>query len=377
MKKKLKLKKEFKYFIFVSIILIGIIAIINLLEKNSYSVEYTKNNVDISENYYKEEESYFFEMTYNNIKYNFILKQKALSETKLIKKIEIYKEADETCLEIKSDYFKVNPQCSKGKEVVDFHLVSNDMKDKIKDYYNEQDIDEKEINNYKIYTNENNLLLWNYKGLYKLNKNDMDYIKVFNKDIYDISLAAKLNEYIIIPNYEQKYNFNEVYIININELTIDKWGLEYDISFNSRILGINDKSLFIIDEKNKIEYELVPHKQKMRIVGTNTKKGIIYDCGKELKESLTKIINDNITFKYQKDYNYIIENDTLYLSYFDSKEKIKVSNNKIDKIVNINEDIIYYISKDTLYKYDLKDGDIKIIEFSEWEFNNNNMVFIN
>lgn len=377
MKSKYKLKKEVKYILIVSIILISILIVLNLLKTKSYSVEYTRNNVDISENYLKEEESYFFELTYNKVKYNFISKQKPLSESKLIKKVKIYTEEDEICLELKSEYLTTYPQCSKGKEVIDYHLVSDKMKENLNEYYNEEESEETEINNYNIYLNEQNLLLWNYKGFYKLNKANMDYIKIFNKDIYDISLAVKINEYILIPNYEQKYNFNEVYIINTEKDTVEKWTIEHEISFDSKILGINDRSIFLLDKKNKIEYELVPHKQKMRIVGTNTKKGTLYEYGKEVKESITKIIADNREFKYQKDYIFTIKNDKLYLQYFDSKELMKISNNNIDKIVNINEDTIYYISKNTLYKYNIKDGEKKIIEYSEWEFNNNNMVFIN
>lgn len=375
--KNYKLKKEIKYILLVSILLISIIIVINLFKTKSYSVEYTKNNVDISENYIKEEETYFFELTHENIKYNFIVKQKSLSQSKLIRMVRIHKANDEVCLEIKSDYITTLPQCSKGNELIDFHLVSDEMKDNIKDYLNKIKYLDEEINNYKIYTNENNLITWNYKGLYKLTDNDMDYIKVFSKDIYDISLAVKINNYIIIPNYEQKYNFDEIYIISLDDNSIEKWKLKYDISFDSRVLGINDKSVFILDEKNKIEYELVPHKQKMRIVGTDKKKGIIYEYGKEVKESLTKIINDEITFKYQKDYKYEIINDNLYLKYYDSKGKIKVSNNIVDKIVDINKDNVYYISKNKLYKYNLEYGELLIAEFSEWEFNNNNMVFIN
>ena len=40
--------------------------------------------------------------------------------------------------------------------------------------------------------------------------------------------------------------------------------MKYDISFQSRIVGVNNKSIFLVDEKNKEMYEIVPHKKKIR-----------------------------------------------------------------------------------------------------------------
>ena len=377
MKKKLKLKKEVKYVILLLVIVLTIIIIFNLFKSKSYSVEYSKSGIDISENYLKEEKSYYFELIHNKIKYTFISKQEYINDSKLIKDINIVEDDDEVCLIIESEYITSYPLCSKNKELIDYHLVSEKLKEEINDFIKPISYSEKKLNNYTIYYENENLLLWNYKGFYKLEENDMEYIKIFTKDIYNISLATKINNYILIPNYEQKYNFNEMYLLNLEDNSVEKWKLEYEISFDSIVLGINDKSVYILDEKDKIEYELVPHKQKMRIVGTENKKGTLYEYGEEIKESITTIISENKRFKYQKDYIYSINSNNLYLTYFDSKEKIKISNESIQRIVNIDGSTIYYLTNNTLYKYNPEYGEIKLIEYSEWEFNNNNMVFIN
>ena len=131
----------------------------------------------------------------------------------------------------------------------------------------------------------------------------MNEIKLFDKDIYDIPLATKINEYILIPDYEQEYSFNRIYIINTENNKVDKWKLKYEISFDSYLLGINDKSVFILDKKNKREYELVPHKKKMRIVATKNRQAVMYNNGEIVKESMKSLLNNPHQFTYKNNYH--------------------------------------------------------------------------
>jgi hypothetical protein len=114
----------------------------------------------------------------------------------------------------------------------------------------------------------------------------------------------------------------------------------------------------------------------MRIVGTNSKKGIIYNNDKETKISLTKLTSEEQSFTYDNNYKFIIKDNTLYLQNIDSSIKTKISNNTVDKIVYINNDNVYYLVKDTLYFYNLTYGEVALITYPEWEFNNDNVIFI-
>lgn len=379
MKRKYKLKKS--AIIIISIILISIIVLIvfllSIIKTKSYSIEYNIDDYKISEYFDDKINLFYFEIKKEDITYNFVYPSKYIKERKLIKEISSYNKDDETCLIVNSEYISTNPLCNINNELVDYRLVSSSLLDKLNYTLPEEERKENTIYNYTIYNNDLNIYIWNYKGFNHINNNELNNINLFNKDIYDIPLAAKINNYLVIPDYEQEYTFNKVYLLDLETDKLDTWTLKYNISYESYVLGINNKSLFIIDKKNKREYELVPHKKKMRIIANSDKQGIIYNNGEEKKMSINTLTSENYSFTYKHNYNYKIIDNKLYLSYLDKGKFIKISNNNITSIIYTNEDTIYYLVDTTLYKYNIKDGEQKLISYSEWEYNNNNVIFIN
>ena len=214
------------------------------------------------------------------------------------------------------------------------------------------------------------------KGFNYINKKEIKFIELFNKDIYDVPLATRINNYLFIPNYEQEYNFNEAYVINLDNYNVEKWQLDNEISFDSYILGTNDKSIYLIDNKNKIEYELVPHKQKMRILARSNKQGIIFNQGVEQKIAMNKLTSSIQSFIYKNNYQFTLEDNTLFLSFLENKKRTLISNLDVTSVIHNKKDEIYYLVNDTLYKYDLTYGETRLIKYSEWEFNNQNTIFI-
>ena len=375
--KKYKIKNSVK--IIALLIVISLVIIFTLSSCNtskSYSLEYNIDKYDISENYDINKELYYYQIKSNNKTYDFIYKSSLLEEHKLIDKIKEYTNGDYTCITISSKQIKTNPLCTYKNNQISFHLINDELKDELSNYYKNKETINKKINNYTLFSNEK-ILIWNYKGFNYIKDKKNKNIKIFKEDIYEISAATHINEYIVIPNYVQNYNFNEVYIINLKTLEVDKWKINYDISFNCYINGINDKSIFLTDRKNEIQYELVPHKKRMRIVGKKNKDGILYVDGKEEKISINELVKKDILFTSSNPYKYYIDNDYIYLSYPDSKIKTKITNKKIDKIIAIKNNSVYYLIDNTLYKYDNEYGETKIVEYEEWEYNNINPIFIN
>ncbi len=379
MKKKYKLKKS--AIIIICIILLSIIAlisfIISLFKAGSYSIEYNIDNFAISENYDIKEKIYFYEITYNSIDYNFIFESKKLKEQKLINNIEILEADGYSCLIIDSQEINTKPLCSNDSNQIDFYLVPDSLKEELSEYIEESPIKEETYQNYTIYNKDNSILIWSYKGFNYIKEDNIEFIKLFNKDIYDIPHATKINNYVVIPNYEQEYDFNELYIINLDNNEVENWKLDYNISYDSYILGTNDKSIYLVDTKNKIEYEIVPHRKKMRIVATSNKQGIIYNNGIEEKLSMSKLISKEYSFTYKTHYHYLLEDKKLYLSYYDSENKILISSQEVLSIVNTIDEDVFYLVNSTLYRYNLKSGETKLIKYPEWEFNNQNSIFIN
>ena len=366
MKRRYKLKRK-PLIVLILIILITIFLVsllISHLKNKSYSLEYNINDYKINENYDSSKELYYYEIKYENVEYNFVYQSKYLKEKKLIKDISSEEKDSLMCLTIESDYISTNPLCSRDGQVIYYNL-------------DPETIDGgKELGNYLYYNDTSDVYLWTYKGVSYQKGDDLKEIKIFNKDIYDVPLSTVINNYLVIPDYEQNYAFNRVYLINLENNKKEVWKLKYDISFDSTVLGINEDSLFILDNKNQIEYELVPYKQKMRIVGNSNRQGVIYEYGELKRKTIKEIKNSSLVFKYKNVYHYQVTDEGLYLKYLDSNIKTLITAKKITSIVSIKNDEIYYLVNDTLYKFNLKDGETKLIKYADWEFNNTNMIFI-
>ena len=370
-RKKIKLKKEVLWFLIT--ILIIIIILINIFKSRSYEVEYKVNDYDIIENYNKKEKLYTFVIkneetsytVYSNLKYN--------KKHKLIKEIEKLEIEEEKCLLVIGNDISFNPLCSVNNEEVDYRLTSDEMLEKLK-YKKDDQTTELTYNNKTIYnTLGYTFLFWNYKGFDVINEKN-NTISLCSTDQYEIPIAAKINNYILIADYNDKYTFSKFFIYDIEKGTKDEMVLDYEISYESYILGTYDKSIYLVDKVNKVEYEIVPHKQKIRIVGTSYKRGTIYtDKGFE-SISIEKLISDELSFKSDNKFDYKVENSTLYQ--YTGNSKLKVSNQIIKEVLRIENDSVLYLVEDTLYLYNLEYGEVKIANNFEWNFNYKNLIFL-
>ena len=54
----------------------------------------------------------------------------------------------------------------------------------------------------------------------------------------------------------------------------------------------------------------------------------------------------------------------------------KISENKVKDIVYYDNESVYYLVDDILYKYSSEYGEVKIMSDFEWNFNYNNMIFV-
>ena len=100
----------------------------------------------------------------------------------------------------------------------------------------------------------------------------------------------------------------------------------------------------------------------------------IYQNSKWEKISITKLINNNYSFATKPNINYELKDNTLFAKI--DNEQIKVSNRKITSIITTKNDKVYYLSEDTLYYFDLLNGEKKLLTYNEWQFNSNNMIYV-
>ena len=367
-------KKKLRLLLIIFLIITFLLLII--FKDNSYSKVYDIDEYKVTEEFNDKQGYYYFQIKYNSLDYELLINHKYSGE-KLITNITKYSEKEELCLVLELTIGNSTLVCSKDNKLINWNLISDNLKDKIPSElikeYSENSYTEKDI---AIFNNiDSKIYIWNYKGFDIIENGKLKTLNIFDGDVYDTNLIAKVNNYIIIPNYNQKYNFNKIIILNTKTDEIEEWELNYEISYDSYVMGSYENSIYLVDTKNKIQYELVPHKQKARIIATKNSQGLIYKKEWQ-KMTVNQMINNKETFTFNIIYNYQIASQKLYLSYINSPNTIQVTNNQVDKIVAINDNEVYYLSQNKLFYFNIYDGEKLLAQKEEWLFNNENKVFI-
>lgn len=367
-------KKKLRLLLIIFLIITFLLLII--FKDNSYSKVYDIDEYKVTEEFNDKQSYYYFQIKYNSLDYELLINHKYSGE-KLITNITKYSEKEELCLVLELTIGNSTLVCSKDNKLINWNLISDNLKDKIPSElikeYSENSYTEKDIT---IFNNiDSKIYIWNYKGFDIIENGKLKTLNIFDDDVYDTNLIAKVNNYIIIPNYNQKYNFNKIIVLNTKTDKIEEWELNYEISYDSYVMGSYENSIYLVDTKNKIQYELVPHKQKARIIATKNSQGLIYKKEWQ-KMTVNQMINNKETFTFNIIYNYQIASQKLYLSYINSPNTIQVTNNQVDKIVAINDNEVYYLSQNKLFYFNIYDGEKLLAQKEEWLFNNENKVFI-
>ncbi len=341
---------------------------------HNYKIHYKLGSILVEEEYNKKLKAHYIQVQKDKHTYEFVINN--IWKRKIVQDVDYYQKDNIYCLAIVTKNSTSRPICIENKLSKDISLIKN--QDVLKHYKIKNDNSKvnTQFNNITIYNQDSSaFLLWNYKGFYYLNNNITDNLKITDHDVYNLNVIAKLNNLVILADYNEDYHFNKFIIINLENGKKSTWKIDYDISMDSYILGSYNESVFLVNRKAKIEYEIVPSHQKIRIVGTNNKSGIIYDQ-KFTKISLTKLVQKDYQFQKLNAYNYTANNGNLYLKLYNSDNKILVSKKENLKIVDYDQENIYYLCDSKLYRYNPNLGEQLLLENFEWNFNYQNMIFV-
>ncbi len=337
-----------------------------MLNSHSYETTYNIKDFKIEEKYLKEKDSYEFLIKKGNIVYPYIILNNYLRERNLINDIKVYTDKDEVCILPESDALSFYPLCSLNEEVYSANLsnikTAFQYKKLSKDNRKYKDITINTIADFSF-------LLFNYKGFYLINQDKTNNINLFKQDVYKMDLIYQKDNYLLIPDYNQEFYFNKFYLINMLNGKIKEVDSESDISFDSVFLGDYKNKVYLLDQKEEQEYSIDLKKLKIKNIDFQ-----ILENNKFIKKSYKEIVRDHLNFLPQNIFDYRLENNTLYLVI--EGTKVKISNKKVDKIVEIIDDTVFYLEGDKLYLYAKDYGEILLLSNFEWNFNNNNMIFI-
>ena len=363
-------KKETKLIIFISILILLFSFFLFLIFKPyNYEKEYKINKFTIKEIYNKEREEYTFLVQDKNLTYPFLISHNYLNKRVLIKEIKVYQSQnkDELCILPISSKLDFYPLCSKDNNIYTYNLSNINIKDfnyPKQDNYNKT-YQKITIHNYQ----DNSYLLYNYKGFYLINKKDNKTISLFDKDVYTIDLLYQFNNYLLIPNYNEDYYFHKFYVIDILNGKKKEIELDFGISYDSIYLGDYKNKIYLLDKKEEKEYKININKLKVEEIDYQ-----VLENNKMVNKDFKDIVNNNLNFLRKDEWEYKLDNNSLYWRV--NKENIKISNKNVTKIIKNDKDTIYYLVGDELYLYNNHLGEVLLLTNFEWQFNNNNMIYL-
>ena len=373
--KKAKIKQRRRLALLLIIILIIALVLFFLFQRKDYTVTYSVNDYEITESYHKEEDYYSFIIKKGETERFAIVYNQHFSSKKNIDQITEYQTQTESCITISSNKVRIEPLCTKEETQISYHLVSDEMKEKlgVTSETKEETI-LTTYNNINVYHYRNhNYYIWNYRGFYHINENTTENIQLFDKDIYNPTLITQVNDTLVIPDYNADYYFDKVILLDMNTGRTTTWTLETSIYFDSAVLGVYQGDLYIIDKHEKTEWQLNIAKQKQERVGTEQKGGKIYDH-EWTNVTMNRLLYQENTFKGTTILEYNIKEDGLY-AIFDNHQ-MKIRESAPSKILSNTDNTVYYLVNDNVYSYNKEEGEKLLLNYFEWNFNSENVIFI-
>lgn len=356
------------------LILVCIILIVVKFRFSNYSIEYKVNDYSIKTTYKKSR--FYYEINKDDKIFNFdIYGKRKLKYTKIDSIKEIISDNIYCIYPIIKDT-KTYPLCYVDKVFTDYHLIDLDLLDE----YKEEKVDVEKSNKDFVYYNslseDEYIALWNYKGYIIMNKESYQNKMIFKNDKYDNSLAILIDDTIYMANNDEEHEYTSLITLNIKNLQSKKLDLGYNLDFDSYIVGNVKNNLYIFDNKYSTLYEINIKNGKTKIISNHEmgyvkyENGSFVNCSKnEYKINKIKynVIKSNYDYIFDK-VTYKVLNDNKFVRQVINKDKIKIFKEK--------ENNIYYLYKDSFYKYDPLKGNDKIFYNFELSFNSDNTIFV-
>jgi len=404
------MKKLLYMLLILFVLYLGIQIVFNFFSKgheNEYELEVDNNKFKIKEISNFEEKNYYFEIKSKENKFKFQTHYDFKRGKNVIEDIKYFKDEMYECILpiFKNNQIVLDMMCINNGITYYYHdIVSkNDKLDEfiksIENYDLNRYIDnteKKSIEGIEVY--KQNLIkdhyigISNYKGIYNIsnNFNSLVYdITLFEKDIYNQKLGTFIDQYYIVADYNEEYEFNEFKLIDLVTLNTETIKSDTSITFDGYIQGTVEDKVYLFDKDRKNQFEINVNKQT--IIKNNKDNLRYYSNGEFSKMQLNdaleekKFITNEVDYKndeYQRidkvgnetGYYYLYKNNgsgyDAYRINIQDKEGLTYlfTTNSIDNIFYI-DNYIYFINNAKVQVYNDEFGVKNLIEYRELEFN--------
>lgn len=399
------MKKIFGFVVVLGLLFLVFQFGINILKSShfvSYQIEVSEKNIVIDEEYIKTKNDnyYFFKLIVDDNSFVFDVDNKFNKQKKVISDIKLYEEDDLICISpvyIK-DIDDVEIICTidglqtSYTEVIEHYdieefvnSIDNFNTDRYDSFDTTVSIDKLRIYKDNIYDDEN-LVVYDYKELIKINNKIRRRIEFSNYDVYKNEMGRLIGKNYIIPTFENKPEYSSFLVIDIISEEQEKIKFDNAISTNLYVNGVVDDKLYFFDKSNLIQYEIDPEKNNYRIVGNKSTNGQYYDgewSTKNIYNFYTQELIFNQLYPIKDNYIKAFETSKYYYYYNNNNEFYKVYKNELDnpiylfeydelKEVQVTDDCIYFINQNTIYRYD-DNGIKKLVTNNEFKYNYENI----
>lgn len=393
--------KKYKMYLMCAIIVMAIPFIMKFFKK-SHEVKYEVAKYNIEEKFTIEKRIHNYNITIKNNDeiYTFNLNKNINKRKKVIKDIKTYKQGNIICIipiykrniekeiycnqnnvQVSKNYLKDNDDFKKILEKAKKYKIQNIETSTKKTNYENITYYKKNIENKESY------ILWNYKGIYIINNEEVKYQQFLDYDLYDNIMNTITSRcYVLFENT----SVNGIENIHYYDLKKDKYKifkLEEKISKDSYINGIYEDKIYVTDKKKKVQYRINIKKEKIEEVG-NEELGYIKYHNDE-KEILNKsdffmqevYFNDKYIDEEDENNSEVIEKNNKFYYKTDSLFQEKINNNHVllFELDNVKEWAVYkedilLLKDNEVYLYNNKKGLNKILEYNELNYNYKNII---
>ena len=132
-------------------------------------------------------------------------------------------------------------------------------------------------------------------------------LDLFKKDVYKMDMIVRINDDLLVADYNQKYQFDKMYLINLENNKVADFTINRKLYLDGYILGTYKNDVYIYDVSKETEYKINPYKERI------TKSGYgIYNNGSWESISINKLNKKNYYFIENK--AFILEDNALYFN---------------------------------------------------------------
>ncbi len=408
------MKRLFKWLLFLFLIFIGYQMFVFLFiheHHHTYTIGKGKTKYTIHEHFQlvKQEHIYTFEIQDSKKRtYHFQVNENFHKRDKVIQKIETYQKGNMTCLyPVLLKQKQSDIVCNENKKEYSstYYLMAQD--DRIfsfidtlekKGYQNqlwnlESSKQEKSDVTYYPENIASNVYyyLWNYKGVTKISQKGVKKENIFKIDKYENNQSILVGDTLVVIDSDQKYDFDQLYLISMTTDKVETLKLKEKIPQDSYFCGQVDNKAYLIDRKNIRQYEIDLAKKKVQLIGnkesnaqyyngTKWKTRNIYDFIQqdfffqdEISKEITKNYPKATAFQGVERTYFLQDNQVFYVSHQYPKKPVFLF--KMQELLEVQsiKNVLLFITKDTVYQYEPRNGLRKILTSRELLFNQKKM----